>query len=418
MIKTKELESNVRSYCRSFPKVFAKAKNATIHADDGTSYIDFFAGAGALNYGHNNDYIKGKLIEYIESDAISHGLDLFTTAKNSFMQTFEERVLAPKGLDYRIQFPGPTGTNAVEAAIKLARKVKQRPGIFTFMGGFHGMTLGSLSLTGNKYQRGGAGFALQNHVTFMPHPSMTEKTGIDSLAYIESVISDSHSGIEKPAAIIYETVQAEGGINVAPVEWMQQLQELCTAHDILMIVDDIQAGCGRSGNFFSFERANLYPDLVTVSKSISGYGLPMSLVLMKPELDEWGPGEHNGTFRGNQHAFVCGEAALEYRDQVNLPAEVAKKEKFICDYMANEILPLNGQLKVRGIGMIWGIDFSALEEEGLADQVSAKCFENGLIIETAGRKGDVVKLLSPLTIEMDLLQKGCEIIKAAVIETL
>ena len=273
-----KMESNVRSYCRSFPKVFNRAKGSKLFDEDGNAYIDFFAGAGALNYGHNNEYIKKALLSYIESDGISHGLDMYTVAKKEFMTTFNKLILEPRNLDYKLQFCGPTGTNAVEAALKLARKVKKRTNILAFMGAFHGMTLGSLSVTSGLDIRRGAGVPLGN-VSFLPYPSQ-EFEGIDTLAFMRQVLTDDHSGVDKPAAVILETTQAEGGINVAPTEWLQEVSKICKENDILLIVDDVQVGCGRTGEFFSFERAGIEPDMVVLSKSISGYGLPMSLLLL------------------------------------------------------------------------------------------------------------------------------------------
>ena len=214
-------ESNVRSYCRSFPAIFHRAKGSIVYDESGKEYIDFFAGAGALNYGHNHDYIKQKIMSYLDADGIAHGLDMYTSAKEKFLAQFNQVVLNPKQLDYRVQFCGPTGTNAVEAALKLARKVKQRTGIFSFMGAYHGMTLGSLSITGNTGVRAGT-IGTLNNVTFMPYPYGFMES-FDTIEYIESVLNDVNSGIEKPAAIIFETVQAEGGVIVAPLKWMQRL---------------------------------------------------------------------------------------------------------------------------------------------------------------------------------------------------
>ncbi|OAB29608.1 diaminobutyrate--2-oxoglutarate transaminase [Paenibacillus macquariensis subsp. defensor] len=402
-------ESNVRSYCRTFSDVYVSAKDCTMVAENGKRYIDFFAGAGALNYGHNNTYMKRKMIDYLENDGVIHGLDMFTTAKRIFIETFQREVLAPNDYPYKMQFCGPTGTNAVEAGIKLARKVTGRTGIFSFMGGFHGMSLGSLALTGNLHNRAGAGIPL-SHVTFMPYPHGFMDT-FDTIQYMETVLSDENSGVDKPAAIIFETVQAEGGVIVAPIEWMRQLSDLCKRHDILLICDDIQAGCGRTGTFFSFERAGIVPDLVILSKSISGYGLPMSLVLMKPELDIWNPGEHNGTFRGNQLAFIGGTAALEYRKQINLEQAVKQKADFIDNYLNKEIASLDSNIKIRGIGMIWGIDVSNLADKEISKKVVTDCYEKGLIIERAGRGDTVIKIMPPLNIEIELLLQGMNIIK-------
>ncbi|MGC5773685.1 diaminobutyrate--2-oxoglutarate transaminase [Paenibacillus pabuli] len=404
------LESNVRSYCRSFPVIFDRAKGEQLYSVTGEAYIDFFAGAGALNYGHNNEYMKAGIIDYVAQDRIMHGLDMYTKAKEDFILSFSEHILQPQSLDYKLQFCGPTGTNAVEAALKLARKVKGRNGIFAFMGGFHGMSLGSLSVTSNNAMRESAGIPL-NNVTFIPYGQSFE--GLDTIRYMEHILSDTHSGINKPAAVILETVQAEGGINVAENEWLQSLRQLCDDHDILMIVDDIQVGCGRTGAFFSFERAGIVPDIVILSKSISGYGLPMSLLLIKPELDIWSPGEHNGTFRGNQLAFVTAKAALEFRTAERLGEQVRKKEEFLKQYLKYEIEPLYPGLHIRGIGMIWGIDVSCLGEE-VAREITANCFKNGLILERAGRNDTVIKIMPPLTINIENLMIGCNKIKESI----
>lgn len=411
-----EKESNVRSYCRNFPDIFHRAKGSMIYSESGKEYIDFLAGAGALNYGHNNDYIKQRVMSYLDSDAIAHGLDMYTSAKKEFLEKFSSSVLTPKNLDYKVQFCGPTGTNGVEAALKLARKIKKRPGIFSFMGGYHGMTLGSLSATSNIKMRSGFGVTA-NHVTFMPYPYGFMES-FDTIGFIESVLSDVNSGIEKPAAILFETVQAEGGIIVAPVEWIQKLRNLCDRHDILLICDDIQVGCGRTGPFFSFERANIVPDMIVLSKSISGYGFPMSLLLIKPELDIWEPGEHTGTFRGNQLAFVGGQAALEYRDNCHLENEVKIKDFFLQNFLNQEILPINEGINIRGIGMIWGIDLGNFGGASLAKNIANRCFELGLIIERVGRNDTVIKFLPPLTIELSTLQTGCSIIKEAFFDCL
>jgi diaminobutyrate-2-oxoglutarate transaminase len=411
-------ESNVRSYCRSFPAVFTRAKGALVYSESGKEYLDFFAAAGSLNYGHNNDSIKRKLLSYLEGDGIVHSLDMYTTAKKEFLEAFTREILKPRGLDYKVQFCGPTGTNAVEAALKLVRKVKHRVPIFSFMGGYHGVSSGSLSVTASLEKRAAAGLPL-SHAVFLPYPSMPHPSKFmerwDSIEYLEAVLNDSHSGIERPAAVILETVQAEGGVYVAPIEWLQRLRRLCDEQDILLICDEIQVGCGRTGPFFSFERANIAPDLVTLSKSISGYGGPMSLLLMKPQLDVWQPAEHNGTFRGYQLSLVGATAALEYRKTINLEFHQKEKETFLESFLKTEIRPLADSIDIRGVGMIWGVDFSR-EPNGpdVAKRIAARCFELGLIIERAGRGDTVLKIMPPLTIEMALLKKGCSLIARAI----
>lgn len=406
-----EKESNVRSYCRNFPVIFYRAKNAELFSNTGQRYVDFFSGAGAMNYGHNNPYIKEKIVEYIMKDSIMHGLDMYTVAKGNFISTLYEKILDPRKLDYKIMFCGSTGTNAVEAALKLARKNKQRPNILAFSGAFHGMSLGSLAMTTDRLSRAGAGTTLPN-VTFIPYYNAL-KTPQDSLDYLDWILTDDHSGVDKPAAIFLETVQAEGGINVAPVEWLQGVRKICDKHDILLVCDDIQVGVYRTGTFFSFERASIVPDITILSKSISAYGLPMSILLIKPKLDIFKPAEHNGTFRGNQLAFIGGAAGIDYLINNDMALMVKEREHIISDFLKKEILTIDNRLSVRGIGMIWGIDFSAINNE-LSKRAMQVCVQNNLILERAGRSDCVLKILPPLTIEKEVLLEGLNIIKKAV----
>ncbi len=406
-----QYESEVRSYCRHFPTVFTKAKGANFYDEDGRKYIDFFCGAGAVNYGHNNPEIKQKLIEYLESDGVMHALDMYTVPKREFIEIFEEKVLKPRGLNYKIQFPGPTGTNANEAALKLARKVKGRRNVFALMGAFHGMTLGSLALTTDKASRRGAGVPLEN-VTFIPAPYMFPE--LDTVRYMQRLISDDHSGVEKPAALFIETIQAEGGIRVFDEQWLRDVRAFCDKNDILLVVDDVQVGCCRSGTFFSFERAGIVPDMVTMSKSIGGYGLPLAITLFKPELDVWSPGEHNGTFRGNQLAFVAAKGGIEYMLSHQVEEQVKEKGEWIRSFIESEILPLDPRLEMRGLGMIWGIEFENIPVKGFADRVIERCFAGGLIIEGAGRKNSVVKLMPPLVISREDLMEGLAVIRDSV----
>ena len=300
-------ESGVRSYCRSFPVMFKQAQGAELITTEGTRYIDFLAGAGTLNYGHNHPVLKKALIEYIENDGIAHGLDMYSEAKERFLETFNRLILTPRKMqDYLIQFTGPTGTNAVEAALKLARKVKGRNNVISFTNGFHGCSIGSLAVTGNQHHRGAAGVTLSD-VSRMPYANYFGDK-VNTIAMMDKILADPSSGIDKPAAVIVEVVQGEGGLNAASADWVRKLEKLCRKHDMLLIVDDIQAGCGRTGTFFSFEEMGIKPDMITLSKSISGFGLPFAIVLLREKLDEWTPGEHNGTFRGNNHAFVTAAA--------------------------------------------------------------------------------------------------------------
>ena len=408
------VESNVRSYCRSFPTVFTKAKGSVMTDENGKEYIDFFAGAGALNFGHNPDAMNKAMIAYLESDGIVHSMDMYTVPKRNFLEFFQSNILAPRGMNYKVQFAGPTGTNAVEAAVKLARKVKGRSNIFALMGAFHGMTLGAVSLTTDRCSREGAGIPL-NNVTHIPAPYMFPE--LDTIAYMERLITDDHSGVEKPAAIILESVQADGGIYAFDVQWLQRLRQLCDKHDVLLIMDDIQAGIGRSGYFFSYERAGIIPDMVTISKSIGGCGMPLAMVLFKPELDIWEPGQHTGTFRGNQLALVAGLEGMKYFVENGLDAEVRRKGELVDKFIKEEICPMDSRLSYRGIGLLWGIDFGAFPGDPVKALVSA-CFRNGVIAERVGRDNSVLKMMPALTISDELLLEGLRRVKNAIAEIL
>ncbi|GGU44352.1 diaminobutyrate--2-oxoglutarate transaminase [Streptomyces albospinus] len=407
------LESEVRSYCRSWPVVFDRAQGSRMFDEDGHGYLDFFAGAGSLNYGHNNPVLKRALLGYLERDGVTHGLDMSTTAKRAFLESFHSIVLHPRDLPYKVMFPGPTGTNAVEAALKLARKVKGRESIVSFTNAFHGMTLGSLAVTGNAFKRAGAGIPLV-HGTPMPFDNYLNGRTPDFL-WFERLLEDQGSGLNRPAAVIVETIQGEGGVNVARAEWLRALADLCERHDMLLIVDDIQMGCGRTGAFFSFEEAGIVPDIVTVSKSISGYGLPMALTLFKPELDIWEPGEHNGTFRGNNPAFVTGAAALStYWADGQMEKQTLSRGEVVHSHLRAIVAehPHPGT-KYRGRGLVWGLEFA---DPTLAGRIAKRAFALGLLVETSGPRDEVVKLLPALTITPDELDDGLRTLARAVRE--
>jgi len=410
------MESQVRGYIRSFPVLFTYAKGSLLRDESGKDYIDFFSGAGTLNYGHNNEVFKQKLIEYVESDGVVHGLDMATSAKKEFLEAVDKHLFKPRNWNYTLQFTGPTGTNAVEAALKLARQVTGRQNVISFTHGFHGVSCGALAATANKKFRDAAGIQLQN-TTFMPYDGYMGPD-VDTISYLERLLGDPSSGLDKPAAVIVETIQGEGGVNVATARWLKALQQLCKAHGMLMIVDDIQVGCGRTGTFFSFEKFGIQPDIITLSKSLSGYGLPMSLVLMKPELDIWKPSAHNGTFRGNNLAFVTATAALdEYWANAEFSKQIQQKESIVRDWLENIVHSYPGSgLSVRGRGLIQGLVSPAGSD--MAAQIASRAFEKGLVIETSGAQDEVVKLLPALTIETEHLKKGLHILEQSVAEVM
>lgn len=405
------LESEVRGYIRSFPTIFEKAKGAILIDEQNEEYIDFFAGAGTLNYGHNNEHIQEALIEYLKNDGIVHGLDMATTAKKEFIQTFEELILKPRNLEYKLQFTGPTGANAVETALKLARLVKGRSNIIAFTNGYHGLSQGALAVTGNNAYRDES-YISRCNATFMPYDGYFGE--VNTLKYFRKFLEDGSSGIDLPAAVILETIQGEGGINVVSKEWLQELESICREFDILLIIDDIQVGNGRTGEFFSFEFAGINPDMVTLSKSIGG-GLPMALLLFKPDLDQWKPGEHTGTFRGNNLAFVASKVCLEnYWQSEDLSNVVFYKEKILKEKLLEIAKKYEDDytIDVRGRGLVYG--FEIKDDKAIASEISEYAFKENLICETCGSDNQVVKFLPPLTISEELLKEGLERFEKAI----
>ncbi len=401
-------ESQARSYCRAFPVTFSKAQNATLTDSDGRSYTDFLAGCSSLNYGHNDPDMKEALIAHISADGVTHGLDMHTNAKAEFLEAFERIILKPRDMDYKFMFTGPTGTNAVEAAMKLARKTTGRDTIIAFTNGFHGMTMGALAATGNAGKRAGAGTTLSG-VVRMPYEGAME--GVDSLAMIRAMLDNPSSGIDAPAAFLIEPVQGEGGLNAASGAFLKGLQELARKHGALIIMDDIQAGIGRTGPFFSFEGMGIKPDLIPLAKSLSGMGLPMAGLLIRPDLDIWKPAEHNGTFRGNNHAFVTARIALEkFWSDDSFQRQTEAKAAYLTERLQGIAAMVPGS-KLKGRGMMQGIDVGSGD---MAAEVCATCFEHGLIIETSGAHDEVVKVLAPLTIPQEQLASGLDILEAAV----
>lgn len=404
-------ESEVRGYIRSFPTIFTKAKGAVLTDEQDVEYIDFFAGAGTLNYGHNNQDISDALIKYLQDDGIVHGLDMATTAKKEFMETFQSLILKPRNLEYKLQFTGPTGTNAVETALKLARLVKGRSNIVAFTNGYHGLSQGSLAVTGNNEYRDES-YISRTNATFIPYDGYFGE--MNTLEYFRKFLEDGSSGVDLPAAVILETIQGEGGINIASKEWLQELESICREFDILLIVDDIQVGNGRSGEFFSFEFAGINPDMVTLSKSIGG-GLPMALLLFRPDLDQWKPGEHTGTFRGNNLAFVASKVSIEnYWQNDDLSNAVFYKEKILKEELEKIAKKHQDdyEIVVRGRGLAYG--FEIKDDNTIAGEISEYAFKENLICETCGSDSQVVKFLPPLVIDEELLREGLKRFETAV----
>jgi diaminobutyrate-2-oxoglutarate transaminase len=400
-------ESEIRGYVRAYPTVFASASNARQVDEEGKSYIDFFGGAGVLNFGHNNPHMKEALIDFIKSDGVAHSLDMATTVKRSFMESFVQTILKPRGMsEYKLQFMGPTGTNAVEASLKLARRVTDRPHVVAFSHGFHGMTLGSLACTANNYFRKAAGVPLSNvdRLAFGDH---------ESLDRYRDMLNDPSSGVLPPAAFIVEPIQAEGGVNIASKEWLHAVQKLAHEFGALFILDDIQAGCGRTGSYFSFDEMGLSPDIVNLAKGIGGFGTPLAMNLVKPEHDKhWSPGEHTGTFRGQGFSFVAGRVALTYFENEDFNNETKAKGKTMRAHLKGIAKKhADHKWEVRGKGMMQAIDIG---DGTLSKAMARKCFDNGMLIGPCGTNGQVLKLIPPLTIPEADLDEGLKILSTSI----
>jgi diaminobutyrate-2-oxoglutarate transaminase len=407
-----KIESEVRYYCRDTPNLFVSARGARVWDNHGTEFIDFLAGCGSLNYGHNHPVIKAALLNYLLHDGIGNALDFHTAAKLGFIESFSEVILAPRKLDYRLQFTGPTGANCVEAALKLARKFTGRATVAAFTNAFHGMSMGALAATGSGTSREGIESMLQ-HVVRLPFEGYVG-SGIAELERFSEMARDPSGGVGPVAAVIVETVQGEGGLNVASDAWLRKLAEVTKDIGALLIVDDIQAGCGRTGDFFSFERAGIVPDMVCLSKSIGG-GLPMSLLLVKPEFDIWRAGEHSGTFRGNSLAFIAATAALSLWSDPEFVEGLAERSRWLaswCDSVGLE--HRHAIVRGKGRGMIRGLEFASAADANVVADCARK---KGVLLETCGPSDGVLKILAPLNIERDLFHEGLCRVRAAIEES-
>ncbi|MET7300429.1 diaminobutyrate--2-oxoglutarate transaminase [Embleya sp. NPDC005575] len=400
------VESEVRYYARKWPATFTRAAGPFMYAADGRRFIDFFSAAGSLNYGHNHPVLVDRMIELLAQERVLQGLDMATPERAAFLEIFGRNVTSRIPGSWRVQFTGPTGASAVEAALHLARKTTGRSNVVSFTNAFHGMSLGAASVSGRSRAHGRIGV----ESTVLPFDGYFP-SGPTAVEMLQRYLDDPSSGLAPPAAIIVEAVQAEGGVRVAGDRWLADLALLAQARGIPLILDDIQAGCGRSGAFFSFERSGIAPDLVCLSKSLSGSGLPMSVLLIREGLDAWEPGEHSGTFRGQGLALATASAAVEhFWGDDKLELGVAEKEQVIRDHLeriADELAAVTGS---RGRGMLHGLE---CQDQESADAVVHECFTRGLIVETAGALGNVVKLLPALTIDEDVLAEGLGILGAA-----
>ena len=414
-------ESSAVSYSKGMPMALASGKGATLVDVDGNIFIDMFAGAGVMALGHGHpDILKAA---HAEIDKVTHTLDIPTPTRRKMVESL--RKVLPKELT-RVFFGGPTGSDAVEQALKLAKYNTGRYGIIAFEGAYHGMTGASLALTADNSHRDGLG-PLTPGIQFIPYPyeyrnpfgCPDDKVQLQAAENLDRILSDSHSGYPKPAAVILESVQGEGGTIIPSPEFLQRVRAICDKHDVLMICDEIQAGIGRTGKMFAFEHAGIVPDIITMSKALGGLGFPISAIAYKEKLNTWPTGKTIGTFRGNMIAFAAGSAALEWMQEnevVEHAAELGKKCMVPLKKLEEES-PFVGQ--VRGIGLMMAIEMvtdKKTREPGsdLAKKVRKYAHQRGVMIEVGGHHGNVARLLPPLIITEELAMKGIEIIAGVI----
>ncbi|MBX8606376.1 diaminobutyrate--2-oxoglutarate transaminase [Pseudomonas cichorii] len=421
-------ESNARSYPRRIPLALQEAHGLYVRDTQGQLFMDCLAGAGTLALGHNHPVAIEAMRQTLDSGLPLHTLDLTTPVKDRFVEDLFAVLPENFARHARIQFCGPTGADGIEAALKLARIATGRKPVMSFSGGYHGMTLGTLSLMGNLGPKQALG-SLMADVQFLPYPydyrcpfGIGGEAGVDAgLHFIEQLLGDPESGVLPPAAIVVEVVQGEGGVIPAPVRWLQGLRQLTRKHGVALIIDEVQTGIGRTGKLFAFEHAGIEPDILVLSKAIGG-GLPLSVVVYREELDTWKPGSHAGTFRGNQMAMAAGAATLRHIISENLPghADVMGQRLMSSLRQLQSDYPCLGQ--VRGRGLMVGVEIVSdapgdsrvpAADTALAQAIQRQCLHLGVILELGGRHGAVVRFLPPLIIQAEEIEVLVSIFQVA-----
>ncbi len=417
--RQKRQESNARSYPRRIPLALKRARGIYVEDVEGRTFIDCLAGAGTLALGHNHPVVIDAIRQVLSDELPLHTLDLTTPVKDQFVQDLFAVLPEALAREAKIQFCGPTGTDAVEAALKLVRTATGRSGILSFQGGYHGMSLGALNLMGNHGPKKPLGAVLGNNVQFLPYPydyrcpfGLGGEQGVQvNLNYLENLLNDPEGGVLLPAAVIVEVVQGEGGVVPADIAWLQGLRRITEQAGIALIVDEIQSGFARTGKMFAFEHAGIVPDVVVLSKAIGG-SLPLAVVVYREWLDTWAPGAHAGTFRGNQMAMAAGSAVLRYLREHDIAGHATAMGERLVGHLRTLQRDYPQMGDIRGRGLMLGVELvdprGAVDKLGhppafaaLASRVQAECLKRGLILELGGRHGSVVRFLPPLIISAE-----------------
>lgn len=401
LVRQSERESNARSYPRRLPMAIKEAKGVYVKDTNGNVYIDCLAGAGSLALGHNHPVVQEAIINTVKSDLPLLTLDITTPVKEEFVDEIFSCLPHEFSKDARIQFCSPSGSDAIEAATKLVKHATGRRTMMAFHGGYHGMTHGALSMMGNLGPKNNIS-GLMADVHFMPYSNYGNVDPQWNLNYIENVLTDPESGIVKPAGMLMEVVQGEGGVIPSDDEWLRQIRRVTKENDVPLMIDEVQTGMGRTGKIFAFEHSGIIPDVLVLSKAIGG-SLPLAVVIYNKSLDKWGPGSHAGTFRGNQMAMAAGVATIKYIKNNNLVEHVNNMGNKLRTHLEQVMSSSNFISEVRGRGLMLGVQIVNKENNGkpygeLARIIQRECFERGLVIEVGGRDSGVVRFLPPLII--------------------
>lgn len=421
--KQERLESNARTYPRGIQIAIERSSGPYIEDVDGNVFIDFLTGAGVLALGHNHPEIIEKVKEQL--DRCSHTLDITTENKENFTESLISKLPAEMQDQVKVHFCGPTGSDSVEAAIKLCKNYTKRSTIISFQGAYHGSSHGTMAITGLLGPKKN-NHSLMPGVHFFPYaycyqcPLGLEKESctINCAKLLRQSLEDPNSGVMKPSAIIMEMIQGEGGSIPAPKEFVQEIRQITLDHDIPLIIDEIQTGMGRTGKWFAFQQYDIIPDVITVSKALGGIGMPISVIIYNKKMDTWDIGTHIGTFRGNQLAFAAGREFMNIMERDNILENVKSESQYIYERLETlkERYSILGD--VRGIGMMIGVEIKdptgKKRESALAKQLKKIAIENGLIIELGGRDDKVIRLLPPLNVPRDVVIQALEILEIAI----
>ena len=412
-------ESNAKTYARNIDIILTRGEGSRLFDQDNRAYLDCLASAGALPLGHNHPYVMERVQRFLRDGHPLQALDIATPAKIEFMTQLLRALPEPFARHAKVQFCGPSGSDAVESALKLFKTATGRRSVLAFHGAYHGQTMGALSLMGNiKPKQAVSGQMSEVH--FLPYPNAyrcpfgvggTESERL-SLAYIANILEDPESGITKPAAIILEAVQGEGGCVPASAAWLQGIRALTLQHDIPLVIDEVMTGLCRTGTRFAHEIGGIVPDAIVLSKAVGG-GFPLALLAYQERFDTWQPGAHAGTFRGNQIAFAAGAATMEYMLENGIEARVQAVGAVLRNGLEalQHAHPVIGD--VRGRGLMLGVEIidpdakptaysTAPAADGqLAHAIKIECLKQGLIIENGGRHSSVLRFLPPLILTED-----------------